>query len=78
MVAGLGLLWLGVWMVALVPGRAALLFFPLLSFGYYLAQTLLEVMLHGQLANRHRFSHHFHHPGREPLASCTSARFYIP
>ncbi len=56
MVAGLGLLWLGVWLVALVPGRAALLFFPLLSFGYYLAQTLLEVMLHGQLANRHRAS----------------------
>jgi MFS family permease len=54
--AGLGLLWLGVWLVALVPGYAALLFFPLLSFGYYLAQTLLEVVLHGQLENRHRAS----------------------
>mgnify|MGYP006273241431 CR=1 FL=1 len=54
--AGLGLLWLGVWLVALVPGRAALFFFPLLSFGYYLAQTLLEVVLHGQLANRYRAS----------------------
>lgn len=54
--AGLSLLWLGVWLIALVPGRAALLFFPLLSFGYYLAQTLLEVVLHGQLDNRHRAS----------------------
>lgn len=54
--AGLGLLWLGVWLVALAPGRTALLFFPLLSFGYYLAQTLLEVVLHGQLENRYRAS----------------------
>jgi MFS family permease len=53
---GLVLLWLGVWLVALAPGRSALFFFPLLSFGYYLAQTLLEVLLHGQLENRYRAS----------------------
>ena len=53
---GLGLLWLGVWLVALAPGKTALLFFPLLSFGYYLAQTLLEVLLHGQIENQYRAS----------------------
>ena len=52
--AGLGLLWAGVVLVALVPGRGALFFFPLFSFGYYLAHTLLEVRLHGEIGNRHR------------------------
>ena len=31
-------------------------FFPLLSFGYYLSQTLLEVTLHHQIDNKNRAS----------------------
>lgn len=54
--AGVGMLWMGVVLVAVVPGVGALVFFPLFSFGYYLAHTLLEVLLHRQMDNRHRAS----------------------
>ena len=49
-------LWLGVFLIAIVPGTAVLFFFPMLSFGYYLAQTILEVLLHQYLENRYRAS----------------------
>lgn len=55
-ITGFFMLWLGILLIALVPGITVLLFFPLLSFGYYLAQTILEVLLHHQLDNRNRAS----------------------
>ena len=55
-VFGFLMLLFGIFLIALTPGLAVLYFFPMLSFGYYLAQTLLEVTLHHQLENRYRAS----------------------
>ena len=49
-------IWIGVILIGLIPGHFSLLFFPLLSFGYYTIQTLLEVMLHQELENHYRAS----------------------
>jgi MFS family permease len=54
--AGLFLLWLGIFLIALVEDTAVLFLFPLLSFGYFLALTVLEVFLHRQIENKHRAS----------------------
>ncbi len=53
-IGGMALLWSGILLVALAPGRLSLLFFPLISFGFFLANTLLEVLLHHRLENRNR------------------------
>jgi MFS family permease len=49
MLLGLLLLWGGVVMVGIIPGVTAVLFFPLVAFGFYLAATLLEALLHRHL-----------------------------
>lgn len=53
---GITLLWVGVLFIGLVPGRGTLFFFPLLSFGYYLAYVILETVIHAKVSNRHRAS----------------------
>lgn len=53
---GFLMLWFGIILLAIVPGNVVIFFFPLLSFGYYLAHTVLEVALHHRLENRHRAS----------------------
>ena len=55
-VLGFGFIFVGVLLIALTNGTVVLLFFPLLSFGYYLSQTLLEVTLHHQIDNKNRAS----------------------
>jgi len=50
------MIWAGILLIGTVPGIWSILFFPLLSFGFYLGQTLLEFLLHQRLENRYRAS----------------------
>lgn len=53
---GFASLWLGATLVAVAPGRTAVLFLPLLSFGYGIVRVILEAFMHERMGNRHRAS----------------------
>jgi len=53
---GFALLWTGILLAGVLPGHWALGSFPLVSFGYFLSQTVAEVQLHRELEDRHRAS----------------------
>lgn len=51
---GMVLVWLGISLIAILPGYIVLWCFPLLGFGYFITYTVLEVDLHQRVGNSNR------------------------